>query len=394
MASSAMHFDMPRSLQQFSLFAKLPYDIRYKIWMGIIFTPGIHFLKFVDSVDDLFDNELYSWGGDSDGSLDNPSSRIPQAKTTRLSNFTAVLKPIFPLAAADKSYYLTMSKSLTRLALSCNEARYLVDQVTSRPGNLTLDSGRLVLLERSSDIVCIDFPRMIYSRHLGKWAERLDLDQLAKIRRLAIRYTTEWDEESRICSTCGRVHNLRRRYGHPHHVYEFASLFKNLETFYFIDCFAVRKSSDGSTPSKRAPKDQGECFASGEGGRTYYEVDRDSCKINTGVFGLLSWVQENYVTHCQKSSKGHHNPENVKFKVLACEWNADQQLAPVKRQEPNPPSVRKKRPRTYRPDLTGAFRTLAVDGASSPDSKFPSTLPVVFGDEGKSKFEFTVDVPH
>ncbi|KAI1492811.1 hypothetical protein F5X96DRAFT_677451 [Biscogniauxia mediterranea] len=394
MASPSLHFDMPQSMQQFSMFAKFPYDIRYKIWDSIIFTPGIHFLKLVDTVDELDDHELYPWDRDSDGWPDSPSERLSPGKSASPSHFTAILKPLFPLAAADRSHYLTMSKTLNQLALSCNEAKHLIDKVVSRPGNLTLDNGRLIVLDKSSDIVCIDYPRMVYSRHLGKWADQLDLDQLSKIRRLAIRYTTEWDEESRICSTCGRIHSVRRRYGQPHHVYEFASLFKNLETFYFIDCFAVRKSSDESIPSSQVPQDQVERFATGEGERSYYEVDQRSCKMNTNVFTLLSWVQENYIAHCRRIPKSHSNPETVKFKVLGCEWNTDQQLVPVKYQETQALPARKKRSRAQAPDLPRTLRNPVEDDVSRGVPMSLETLPVVFGDGAKSKFEFTMEVPH
>ncbi|KAI5928186.1 hypothetical protein F4810DRAFT_182356 [Camillea tinctor] len=394
MALSSLHFDMPSRLQQFSMFAKFPYDIRYKIWDSIIFTPGIHFLKLVDNIDEVDNHELlYPWDRDSDGSPGSSSSRVPE-KSASLSHFTAVLKPAFPLTAADRSHYLTMSKVFTQLALSCNEAKHLIDKAVSRPGNLTLDTGRLVALDKSSDVVCIDYPKMVYSRHLGKWADHLDLDQLAKVRRLAIRYTTEWDEDSRICSTCGRIHNLRRRYGQPHHVYEFASLFKNLETFYFIDCFAVRKSSDGSIPPKRVPQDQGERFASGEEGRSYYEIDPRFCKMNTNAFTLLSWVQENYVAHCQRIPKLHRNPESVKFKVLGCEWNTDQQLVPAKPQESQSLSGRRKRPRAHAPHHPRTHHKPVVNDASPHAPMNIDTLPVVFGDGGESKFEFTMEVSH
>ncbi|KAI1084607.1 hypothetical protein F5B20DRAFT_212584 [Whalleya microplaca] len=394
--ASPVHFALPTSLQKFTCFSALPFDIRYQIWREIIFTPGIHFLKFVANDDSVGEDEPYSSDDvDSEGVVENGPPLLTKEEAVRQSSFTGVLKPVFPLAAADKSYYLTMNKTLARLSLSCNEAKQLVESFVSRPGNLKLDNGRLVLMQRSADIVCIDYPNMTYTRGLGKWADDLNLEQLAKIRRLAIRYSTEWDEESRVCSTCGRVHDVRRRHTRPRHVYEFAAIFKNLEQFYFIDYLTVRKRRDEpECPCmKPVPRDNGEQFASGKGGRTYYEVDRGSWKINTSVYSTLAWVQENYVSHCRKYYKRRTDPEKVEFKVLACEWDTDK-LGPIKRQEPGSGRPCTKRQRTRGCDLTNSFKKLKLDDGSVPGPEKSDALAVVFGDGGKSKFEFTMEIPH
>ncbi|KAI0008995.1 hypothetical protein F4779DRAFT_584787 [Xylariaceae sp. FL0662B] len=395
MAQSRIHFPLPTSLQKFTCFAALPFDIRYQIWEEIIYTPGIHFLKFVASDDSIEEDEAYSSDGDSEGVVDSVSPPLTKEEVAvKLSRFTGLLKPVFPLAAADMSYYPTMNKTLAQLSSTCNEAKQLVETFVSRPGNLKLDNGSLVLLERSSDIVCIDYPNMTSTRGLGKWADDLNLEQLAKIRRLAIRYSTEWDEESRVCSTCGRVHDVRRRHTRPRHVYEFAAMFKNLETFYFIDYLTVRKRRDEPecTCTKPESRDNSEHFACGKGGRTYHEVDRGSWKINTSVYSTLAWVQENYASHCRKYYKRRTDPEKVKFKVLACEWDTDK-LGPIKHQEPRSGRPCTKRQRTHGCDLTNSFKKLKLGDLPISEPERVDTLPVVFGDCGKSKFEFAIKIP-
>ncbi|KAI1106413.1 hypothetical protein F4804DRAFT_42800 [Jackrogersella minutella] len=401
MSSSPIHLAVSSILERFSCFSDFPYDIRLQIWETIIYTPGIHFLKFEHNDDAVVE--------DSDSVTDDGESitdRMPVSeigKGTKQAKFTSTLKPVFPFPAADKSYYLTMNKTITQLSLACNEAKSLIDGLISRPGNLILDNGRLVLLERSSDIVCFDYPGASWSRSLGYWADQLDLEQLSRIRRVAIRYSTKWDEECRVCRTCGIIHNFHRNHDNtrPRHAYEFAALFKNLETFYFMDCLAVRKQRDKSMPTsciyaKQAYGDRGEHFASGEGGRTYYEVDPQHCKVNTHVFRTLEWVRDNYITHCQKRSKGHANPESVKFKVLTCEWDTEE-LVPIKQLESKPTRAGNKGYRTQVANVTHDMKKLKLTDAhrlSTPDTKLYSGLPVVFGDGGKSKFEFTVEVPH
>ncbi|XXG96369.1 hypothetical protein Hte_002651 [Hypoxylon texense] len=393
--SSPLHLTIPASLQRFSRFSDFPFELRLQIWEDIIYTPGIHFLKF-ERRDELGTPENPS---ESSGRRANRRSRSQTEQDIKRAKFTSFLRPIFPFPAADKSYYLTMNKTLTQLSLTCNEAKIMVDKLISRPGNLTLDNGRLVLLERSSDIVCFDYPGATLSRSMSYWANKLDLEQLAKVRRVAIRYSTKWDEDCRLCRTCGIVHDFHRDHNssRPRHVYEFAALFKNLESFYFMDCLAIRKQRDKSVPfqcieAQQEYGDQGEHFASAEGGRAYYEVDPQLCKVNTHVFRTLAWVRENYVSHCRKTGKGSKDPENVKFRVLTCEWDTEE-LIPAKRQEPKSKRSNNKRQGTRIASLTKSMRKLSLDAATAPDSNLYDGLPVVFGDGGQSNFEFTFAVP-
>ncbi|KAI8634476.1 hypothetical protein F5Y19DRAFT_212545 [Xylariaceae sp. FL1651] len=391
-----LRFAMPPSLQRFDLFSMFPYDIRHMIWEDAIFIPGIHFLKFAKTADSSAVRAHGSPGANSGGSLATLSPRRADTRDAEDPIYSAALEPVFPIPCADNSYYITMSKTFAQLRDSCSEAKSLVEKVLARPGNLTLDSGQLVLLERSSDVVCIDYPHMSDARYLGKWAEHLDLSQLAKVRRLAIRYHHEWDNDL-VCAYCGRVHSYSGKHPYPRHVYEFAALFKNLEVFYFIDYLTVRKSAR----SPRCPhqrQDPGRCrerFSCGEGGRTYFEVDADSCTTHTRVFETLSWLRNNYIVHCMCKSQGPPRPERVQFKILACEWDSDQKLASVKRPEVQSTPARKKRSRNRTSDLTNSSLGLNTSTAALPlNSTDACALPVVFGDDGKSKFDFTLEIPY
>ncbi|KAI1129858.1 hypothetical protein F5Y10DRAFT_143546 [Nemania abortiva] len=394
--SGPLRFTVPRSIQRFDIFWKFPYDIRHMIWEEVIFTPGIHFLKFVETIDTPASQTHASAGVNSGGSLVTPPERgAVGAPDPKGLTYSATLKPIFHLSCADNSHYIAKNKTLTQLRDSCNEARSLVEKVLAQPGNLTLDNGQLVLLHRSSDVVCIEYPNITHSRLLGKWADHLDLNQLAKVRQLAIRYHHEWDNEL-VCSYCGRVHAYRGKHPYPRHVYEFASLFKNLETFYFIDYLTVRKPPR----SPRCPHEAqcsagpGERFASGEGGRTYFEVDPESCTTHTRVHETLSWLRDNYVHHCMCKSRGPPRPEKVRFKILACEWDSDQKLAPPKRAgvQMTPTKKRRTRSRTSNHGASSQSFIIADDSLSQPTNV--NILPVVFGDAGKSKFDFSLEVPH
>ncbi|KAI0537725.1 hypothetical protein GGR58DRAFT_330156 [Xylaria digitata] len=390
-----LRFTLPPGFQRFDIFWKFPYDIRYMIWEEAIFTPGIHFLKFVETLDTPAIPTHASTGANSDGSLVTPPER--HVEGTRDSSgriYSATLKPVFPFACTDNSYYITMKETLAQLRDSCNEAEALVQKVFAQPGNLTLDDGQLVLLNRSSDILCIDYPDMTHARYLGRWAEHLNLNQLANVRRLAVRYHHEWDNHDPVCTYCGRVHSYHGKHPHPRHVYEFAALFKNLEDFYFIDYLAVRKPPRLPHCPHQAQTSGGpwERFTSGRGGRTYFEVDPETCTTQTRVYETLAWLQNNYLSHCMCKSRGPSRPDSVRFKVLGCEWDSDQKLAPPKRQTA---LTRKKRTRKHTSNLT----IPPLDPSTSTYGYLPRTLntnplPVVFGDGGKSKFDFTLEIPH
>jgi hypothetical protein len=187
-------------------------------------------------------------------------------------------------------------------------------------------------------------------------------------------------------------------------LYQFVALFKNLDTFYFLDHLIVRKPSsqqlDGSEepdlrwlgPNARlklmantSHHYQAERFESG--GRTYYEMDQQPskvCKVNSHVFTMLDWVQENYINHCENRPRRHPNPRGVKFSVLACEWDHGKLQTDKKR-----PATSK--PCRKRPLPTNASVQDAMDALQLEDQNIyfetPTDIPVSFGN--KSEFEFT-----
>lgn len=264
MSVPPINLPVPMALQQFTCYSSLPLETRLQIWEQIIYTPGIHFLKFEPNDKAVADSASGSGTGTGIGigTGGNDSITDHQSKagrTAKKSKFSSTLQPIFSLPAADKSYYHTMNKTLAQLSLTCKDANNLIKRLSSYKGNLTLDNGRLVLLDKSCDIVCFDYPGITRSRRLGYWARRLDLDQLSHVRRVALRYCSKWDEECAVCRTCGIIHDFSHDLGHtrPRHAYEFASLFKNLETFYFIDYLAVPKQRHPSTSTSGTQASKG-----------------------------------------------------------------------------------------------------------------------------------------
>ncbi|KAJ3570865.1 hypothetical protein NPX13_g5582 [Xylaria arbuscula] len=420
-----IRFLLPRSLrlQRFHRFQKLPYDIRYLIWNHVIFTPGIHFLELFDTMDTP-DVDMYAAAvaTGADGGLITTLSETHIEDDLDSDWFlqTATLKPAYPIARADNSYYLIRNKTLAQLRDSYFEAAILVERELARPGNLILENAQLVTLQQSLDIVCIDYPYIESSdikypdtedsdiedfdmeSPFNDWVEHLNLKQLAKIRRLAVRYHHGWQIQDVVCRFCGEAHRQQQSYSAPRHVYEFAALFKNLEEFYFIDYMAVRTSTrkyripftscsvfrqalnmclESDTPRRR--------FACGQEGRTYFEVDPKSDQIHTRVFTMLPKLRVEYGKYCRREKKGPARPEKVRFGVLGCEWNADEKLTPSGYLESQTNSSGRKRP-MQRSRKRPRKPVSIVGPVSQP--VYTSILPVIFGDAGRSHFNFSLEI--
>jgi hypothetical protein len=389
--ASRLRFALPPELRQLHLFSKLPYDIRHKIWESIIYTPGIHFVKFErndawkpKAAGDA--SELSTSSDLSDDLTDDPQQhhrsydqKQPFPKIEKSTLYSATLKPIFDTPHGDMSYYHMAFKTMATLWQTCEEAKYMVDQATNRPGALCFDDGTLISLDHSADVICIDYPDLLKTSRLGSWAKQLNPNQLTQIRRVAVRYQQNWDEMRRYCPWCGGYHDrgggshdtdnpLAKGQRPRHHLYEFAALFPNLEAFYLLDHMIVRKSSNTHTrpglkhEDKQAggtedtdnrwlrPDDRvgtldridsdggttktGAHFRSID--RSYFEIDRNLCslcKLQSNVFQMLEWVRERYVALCEGQpvkKKKHADPRNVRFSVLGCEWDQEKLVAQKK----------------------------------------------------------------
>ena len=136
-------------------------------------------------------------------------------------------------------------------------------------------------------------------------------------------------------------------------------------------------------------------LASGEDGRSYFEVDPNNHRMHTRVHETLSWLRNNYIAHCMCKSQGPAQPEKVRFGILGCEWEADQKLAPSKRLEPLRSSTRRKISKRQASSFTSYSRSSSVVRHGPPAQPGDSnTLPIVFGDARKSNFNFSLQIPH
>ncbi|KAH7039854.1 uncharacterized protein B0I36DRAFT_2914 [Microdochium trichocladiopsis] len=294
-----LHFDLPRTLQQFPKFAQLPYDIRHRIWEMAIYVPGVHFLRFEPNPEFQLD-------------LAPPGSRESSPPTIK-TPYSARLAPLFENPKGDVSHYLTRNKYLDSLRDSCNEARRLVWQALKHPGNLRLghghlEPGPLVNLALADDIICVDYPEIQRSASvkLGRWSVRLDRAQLSRIKKLAVRYQVSWGEDTRMCSGCGRVHESRRRTPKlPEHLIDFLCLFPGLETLFLIDSFAAPRGSSSNGHEKgEAPEltNAARRFECG-GGRYLFQVTADNASLNCHTEHVAGKIRDRLADGDGKSIK-------------------------------------------------------------------------------------------
>ncbi|KAK1975047.1 hypothetical protein LZ30DRAFT_786573 [Colletotrichum cereale] len=80
-------------------------------------------------------------------------------------------------------------------------------------------------------------------------------------------------------------------------------------------------SSQGGAPRKTFKSD----------GRIFCELDEDEWNVKSRVVDTLSWIRKRFILYATRSKLSRHaHPENVKFKVMVCEWVDRESEAPLK----------------------------------------------------------------
>ncbi|KZL83165.1 hypothetical protein CI238_04518 [Colletotrichum incanum] len=166
------------------------------------------------------------------------------------------------------------------------------------------------------------------------------------------------------------------------------------------DTAATTETTQSITDSqKRIP---GKVFKSE--GRTFRELTEDERNVKSRVVDTLCWIQKRFTLYAARSKLSKHaHPENVKFKVLACEWVEKESAAPrkLKRTAPvaNRPWRKRLRPLSERsrgwslsnkavptPSTAHSFSALSVPMSTNLEDNFD----FVFGQESNSTFDFNV----
>ncbi|KZL76785.1 hypothetical protein CT0861_07220 [Colletotrichum tofieldiae] len=169
---------------------------------------------------------------------------------------------------------------------------------------------------------------------------------------------------------------------------------------------ATTEATQSSTSSrKRIPE---KAFRSE--GRIFRELAEDEWTIKSRVVDTLSWIQKRFSLYAARSKLSKHvHPENVKFKILACEWVEKQSEAPRKSKRTvstaNEPLRKRLRPLSERSrewstpiepapkhSTTHSFSALSIRTSTNLEGNFY----FVFGRDSHSAFDFcagsTLDV--
>ncbi|KAJ6436150.1 RNAse P Rpr2/Rpp21/SNM1 subunit domain-containing protein [Purpureocillium lavendulum] len=249
----AAAFNVPSQYRRFTLFPHLPPEIRHRVWEEYLRNRGVSFVKvelpesawrahylppLLTGTDDERNHQQLH--------LDEVSLAIKR-ETVNIPTTRARLVATYPVHLGDISNYRELHAGLSAMSRVCRESSSLVRQLTSREGTLRLETGTVVALDSSQDLITLDY--LPPDLHQTDCALEIDIacpGGLDKVRRAAVRVSPMWKAARTFpakCRTCRELHEVRDGGNCPTHVYQFlARHLPNLEEFYLMDYFVVEKS--------------------------------------------------------------------------------------------------------------------------------------------------------
>ncbi|KAI8692661.1 2EXR domain-containing protein [Fusarium sp. Ph1] len=418
MEEPPIKFEIPDNCRTFSPFPRLPPELRHQIWEATLTTPGMHFLK-VDTEYEPSSGRGRWWIRDFSSPHDiieddddenaDPVAIEVKRESRPISVQYGSLRPLYPTRQADISYYTSLHQQLAKLSVTCNEAAAIAKSLAGRSDTFRLDNGRIISLGCSSDVIYLEYvPPDVFESGF-RFFRSLHCEGLDQIRKVAVRYCHKWNEQRtpRRCPNCGQLHPSPDVVKHPNHIYRFlAQYLPNLEQFYFVDYFILRKTDTATQPTgegndlgvKPRANPQSRTFQGGN--RTYCEVNDHDWNVRPVVWDMKSWLQEQFVKYAKTSKLSkHRNPEKVQFGVLACEWT----VGPPTEATRGPITPVKKghnKRRLSEDHSPSRSRRLNIQRASAtPPQNLPQEatrgFAFVFGarEEASNEFDFTISIP-
>lgn len=404
MAVSSIKFDIPDKCRTFTPFPRLPPEIRHKIWKTALSTPGMNFVKL--------ESRGRSWRWLSLGRALLPN---PDQHTTSTSNdidelvkhevqpsqmWDTHLVPLAPTKQSDMSNFRSLNKEMLTLSLTCVEARQIVKNMAAKKGTLRLGNGQIVSLADSSDVVFIEyFPHELFGSGCNFGIEP-NCPDLGQIRRVAVRFCYTWQDKKvpSRCIICGQLHESTNGVVYPVHLYQFlARHLPNLEEFYFVDYFILRKAKGIDKGEQPIQGDN-----NGEqplklrcGNRTFHTANEQDWNIKPQVMQLQDWLQDRFVRYAKASQLSRHkSPEKVRFGILACEWSISPPPSYYKSALTTTVNKGRNKRVIYEDHSLLESRRQALRRKSQKDAQIEprqvdSTVPFVFGNWVKNAFTFT-----
>ncbi|KAL7931689.1 hypothetical protein V8C35DRAFT_309267 [Trichoderma chlorosporum] len=399
MDSTPIKFEIPDSHRTFSPFPRLPPELRQQIWRETVSTPGMTFVKLESrgrnwrwvSLNRPFSQTASDDGSNKGDDLDEIALEVKNEVAPRRLWDTRLV-PMSANKQSDISSYHGLNKQLAALTTTCGESHDVVSSLMGKKGAVRSSSGKLLALPGSSDIIFLEyFPSELFESGCS-----YDIDPncpgLDDIRRVAVRYCHQWQEKPvpSVCPLCGLVHEAASNsIIYPNHLYHFlARHLPNLEEFYFVDYFLLRrpvplKPSSGNWDSRKY-----KC-----GPRTYFEADDKDWDMKPQVLRMREWLQDRFIRYAKASQLSRHsNPEKVRFGILACEWDIAPPVSLKTSPTPAAPKGRNKR-MMYEDHALRRQRLRRKSRNAMPASRnvVTANVPFIFGNPDNS-FEFTFEV--
>ncbi|KEY69716.1 hypothetical protein S7711_03201 [Stachybotrys chartarum IBT 7711] len=338
-------FSVPEQCRSFTLFSSLPPEIRHQIWSLTLANPGIQFLKLETrgrswrwagwraagaQMPGLHQHSGPGHGADNNGGISTNPEIGNEPVPRRV--WDTRLVPLSPTPMAELSHYPILDRQIKTLLSTCTESAAVVKRLMSRPGNLRLENGHVASLEKSQDVVYLEYFHPNVFNSGCSFGATTNCDALKNIRRVVLRFSHEWQAKKapKACLSCGRIHHAPNGVVYPVHIYQFlARHLPNLEDFYFVDYFIQRRRPlKDAKPSEMHTSHVQQCFRAKN--RTFFEAEAEQWIIKPCVFEMQSWLQDQFVQYAKSSKLSRHkHPEKVNFGLLACEW--DIQVPPEQR---------------------------------------------------------------
>lgn len=336
----------------FPLFKKLPAEIRIKIWtMSIPSSGRMHTARIVGrrppvSIDTyihgIINNRQYnSTNGPEYPDVDELIRIDPEVLPT--DNGQLQFDLCTPVAA------IQTERHLRALERTCFESRQIAHEIRDMPGNQLTSDGRLLTLQGSSDIVCLQYMDLfMYAGSSIIEGTRLPamFDNLCRV---AFHYCRAWEHPVRYWLY---ENNHVVYYGdspnYPFHLYQFmAKNMPALEDVFLID-YRISRGRELGLPTLTYPASP-DCKSTSTdflhlktirninkrlAGETekpesfsVFNIDfhqvlyGTNWEIPSKVMEFRQWLRHRYVYYAKNSPHcQHRSPEKVRFHVLACEY--------------------------------------------------------------------------
>lgn len=375
-----VHFELPPAFQTFTLFSRLPLELRDEIWESTVSDPGVHWLR-------LEHREMNFWAIQPVFAASSASNLFSkEEEDDKIKHECASERPPFDAEAVlahpenqlvDKSWHLHVDKQMAAMSATNQLAREHVERMLKRAdiNQVTRNregSRRFLVLDASRDLAFIEY--LPVHRYQSDCMLRVffEAEHFSKFRNVAVKYHPDWHvdaDAASCCPQCGRFHGTTRAIL-PRHLYHFlARTFPNLETVWLVDYMMVQKntpmechidckhdcegvpgrgrqrlSNHGSrqhqaSATTTAPRGRPRSFRATD--RIFYEATHESWIIKDRVSRIKDWLQDAYIQYAKQSKYAcHESPETVKFGILGCRHN---DMLPATRSSPSTQTKRKKR---------------------------------------------------